>query len=62
MYKVSKNKTIPVTGRGGLHGYEMSKIPHFLDSQFTDGSEVVNLARPPRFPQETLFRLINNLF
>jgi hypothetical protein len=62
MYKASKSKAIPVTGRGGLHGCGMLRIPHFLDNRFTDGGEVVNIARPPRFTQETLFRLINNLF
>jgi hypothetical protein len=35
-------KAIPVTGRGGLLGYETSRNPHFLDSQLRDGSEVVS--------------------
>jgi hypothetical protein len=30
-----------------------SRLPHFLDSRFTDGGEVVSLTRPPPFnPQE----------
>jgi hypothetical protein len=32
-----ENKTVPVTSRGGLCGYETSRLPHFLDSQQTDG-------------------------
>jgi hypothetical protein len=36
---------IPVTGRGGPYGCEMSELPHFLDNQLTDGGEVVSLTR-----------------
>jgi hypothetical protein len=36
---------MPVTGRGGLLGYGMSKLLHFVSSQLTDGSEVVSLTR-----------------
>jgi hypothetical protein len=36
---------VPVVGRGGLFGCEMSRLPHFLDSQLTDGGEVVSLTR-----------------
>jgi hypothetical protein len=32
-----KDKGIPVTGRGGLHDYETSRLPHFLHSRLTDG-------------------------
>jgi hypothetical protein len=35
--KKLKNKHVAVTGRGGLKGCELSRIPHFLDSQLTDG-------------------------
>jgi hypothetical protein len=44
-----KGKAIPVTGREGPYGCEMSKLPHFLDSQLTDGGEVVSPARQPPF-------------
>jgi hypothetical protein len=37
--KVKKGKAIPVTGREGPEGCEMSRLPHFLDNQLTDGSE-----------------------
>jgi hypothetical protein len=33
-------KAILVAGHGGPQGCEMSRLPHFLDSQLTDGSEV----------------------
>jgi hypothetical protein len=32
MYKVKKKKAIPVTGREGPDGCEMSRLPHFLDN------------------------------
>jgi hypothetical protein len=32
-------------GRGGPQGCEMSRPPHFLDNQLTDGSEAVRLTR-----------------
>jgi hypothetical protein len=31
------NAAIPVTGRGGPLGCEVSRLPHFLDSCLTDG-------------------------
>jgi hypothetical protein len=37
-YKVSK--AIPVTGRGGLWGCKMLRIPHSLDNRLTDGGKV----------------------
>jgi hypothetical protein len=36
-----KGKAMPVTGN------EPSRLPHFLDSRFTDGSEVSLAPRPP---------------
>jgi hypothetical protein len=36
------SKAIPVTGRGGLYGCKMLRIPHCLDSQLTDGGKVVS--------------------
>jgi hypothetical protein len=38
-----KSKTIPVTGRGGLYGCEMLRIPHSLDNRLTDGGKIVCL-------------------
>jgi hypothetical protein len=37
------NKTISVTGCGGLQVSEILKIPHFLENRLTDGGEVVSL-------------------
>jgi hypothetical protein len=44
-----KGKAIPVTGCEGLDGSETSRLPHFLDSQLTDGGKVVRLTRRPPF-------------
>jgi hypothetical protein len=44
-----KGKYIPVTGRGGSQGREMSSISHFPDNRLTDGGEVVSLTRRPPF-------------
>jgi hypothetical protein len=54
--KKKLSKAIPVTGRGGLQGCEMSRIPHCLDNQLTDGSKVVSPTHRPRFiPQKHYF-------
>jgi hypothetical protein len=46
-------KAIPVTGRGGPYGCEMSRLPHFLENRLTGGGEVVSLTRRPPFtPQD----------
>jgi hypothetical protein len=42
-----KGKIISVAGSGGPQGCHMSRIPHFLDSRLTDGSEVVSLMLQP---------------
>jgi hypothetical protein len=48
-----KGKTIPVTGREGPWGCEMSRLPHFLENRVTDDGEIVSLTRRPHFtPQE----------
>jgi hypothetical protein len=44
---VKEGKAIPVTGRGGPEGCEMSRLPHFLDIRLTDGGEVVSLMHQP---------------
>jgi hypothetical protein len=49
MMDKDKGKSIPVAGSGGQYGCEMSRLPHFRDSQLTDGSEVVSLTRLPSF-------------
>jgi hypothetical protein len=35
-------KAIRVTGRGGLYGCRMLRIPHCLDSRLIDGGKVVS--------------------
>jgi hypothetical protein len=47
---VKKGKTLPVTGHGGPQSCETSRLPHFLDNQLTDGSEVVRRAGSPLTP------------
>jgi hypothetical protein len=42
-FYLKKSEANPVTGRGGPQGCETSRLPHFLDSLLTDGSEVVSL-------------------
>jgi hypothetical protein len=37
----SKSKAIPVTGRGGLRGCEMLRIPHCLDNRLTVNCEIL---------------------
>jgi hypothetical protein len=50
---VKKGKAIPVTGRGGLQGCEMLRIPHCLGNRLTDGGKYVSLTHPPHFtPQK----------
>jgi hypothetical protein len=36
-----KSKAIPVTGRGGLLGCEMLRIPHCLDNRLTVNCEIL---------------------
>jgi hypothetical protein len=42
-YETIKKKAIPVTGRGGLKGFEKLSIPHCLDNRPTDGGKVVSI-------------------
>jgi hypothetical protein len=58
-----KSKTILVTDYGGLWGCEMLRIPHCLDSQITDGGEVVSLTDRPRFtPKKYYFSASGTYF
>jgi hypothetical protein len=43
LYNMFK-KASPVTGHGGPYGCEILRFPPFLDSQLTDGDEVVSFA------------------
>jgi hypothetical protein len=43
---VRLSKAIPVTGHGVPYGCETSRLPHFLDNQFTNGGEVSLTRRP----------------
>jgi hypothetical protein len=45
LQREGKGKGTRITGHGGPKGCESSRLPHFLDSQLTDGSEVVSLKR-----------------
>jgi hypothetical protein len=45
----AKGKAIPVIGREDPQGCETSRLPHFLDSQLTDGGEFVSLTRRPPY-------------
>jgi hypothetical protein len=50
---IKKGEAIPVTGLGGPHGCETSRLPHFLENPLTDGGEVVSLTlRPYLYPQD----------
>jgi hypothetical protein len=47
--KKEKRKAIPVTDRGTLYSYEISRIPHCLENRLTDGGEVVIFTLQRRF-------------
>jgi hypothetical protein len=42
-------EAIPLKGNGGPKDFETSRIPHFLDSRFTDDGEIGSLKLRPRF-------------
>jgi hypothetical protein len=53
-----KKSKVEVTGRGGLYGCEMLRIPHCLDNPLIDGDKVVSPTHRPRFtPQKYNFFL-----
>jgi hypothetical protein len=54
--KKKKGKAIPVTGREGPYGCEMSRLSHFLDNRLTDDGEVVSLTRRPPFNPRRMSR------
>jgi hypothetical protein len=45
-------KAIPIAGRGGPQGCEMSRLPYILDNRLTDGGRAVSLTLRPHFTQE----------
>jgi hypothetical protein len=45
-------KAICATGHVSQFVYEMSRLPRFLDNQFTDGGEVESLTRRPLFTSQ----------
>jgi hypothetical protein len=50
------SEAIPVTGRGGLQGCQMLRIPHCLDNRLIDGGKVVSPTHRPHFtPQKHFF-------
>jgi hypothetical protein len=52
---VSQPQAIPVEGHGGLRGYDMLRIPHYLDNRLTDGGKVVSPMHLPHFtPQKII--------
>jgi hypothetical protein len=53
------SKAIPVTGRGGLWGCEMLRIPYCLDNRITDGGKVVS---PMHLPHSTLHKYYFSAF
>jgi hypothetical protein len=46
---LEKGKAVPITGRGGPQGCEISRFSHFLDNWLTDGSEIGSPLPPGRF-------------
>jgi hypothetical protein len=48
-------KRLPIKGRAGLNGGDVSRIPHFVDIRLTDGGEFVSLRRRPSFTPRKIF-------
>jgi hypothetical protein len=54
-----RSKAIPITGSGGLYGWEMLRIPSCLDTRLTDVCVVVRLTRRTLlYSQETFYPLL----
>jgi hypothetical protein len=47
-------KLSPLTGRAGLKGCEMLRIPYCLDSRLTDGGKAVSPTHRPSFTPRKL--------
>jgi hypothetical protein len=47
-------QSYPLTGHGDPQSCEMSRLPHFLYSQLTDGSEVLSLTHQQPLPRRLL--------
>jgi hypothetical protein len=47
-----------VTGRGGLWGCKMLRIPPCLDSRLTDGGKIVSPTHQPHFTHALFFMLL----
>jgi hypothetical protein len=47
-----RSKAVHVVGHVDIYGCETLRIPHFLDSRLTDGSEVVILTYQPYFTSQ----------
>jgi hypothetical protein len=63
MNTTQKGNVILVTGRGGLYGCEMLRIPHCLDSRPTDGGKVVSPTHRRRStPQKHYFSVCGSHF
>jgi hypothetical protein len=57
-YNTKKVKLSLQHGRGGLWGYEVSRIPHCLDNRLTDTGKVVSHTHRPLFTPRNLAVLI----
>jgi hypothetical protein len=57
--KKKKGKANRVTGRGGTHGCETSRLPHFVDSPLTDGGELSALRAGRPLPPGRFLVLIS---
>jgi hypothetical protein len=57
--KGRRGKAIPVTGRGGPQGCEMSRLTNFLDNRLTDSGEAVSLMHRPPFTPGRFLVLIS---
>jgi hypothetical protein len=56
-------KKKPVTGRGGLQGCDMLRVPHCLDNLLIDGGKVVSPSHRPHFtPQKFFFNISGTHF
>jgi hypothetical protein len=47
-YVICKSKAVPTTGREGLQGCEILRIPHLIDNLLTYGGNAVSPMHRPR--------------